>query len=323
MITLSDIFIGNFQQTQGFGERPDYYKQFGLAGHEGLDFGTPNGTPIISATDGVVVRDFDDPVSGKAYGIYVAIWDKVQGCTTYYCHLQNNVVSVGQAVVRGQLIGYSNNTGNSSRPHLHFNLCKTDEKGNKTNTTNGYFGFINPNDKRIVAWDIKDPKKPVEPPAITKPSFPPINNAGWLQNMFGELGIDITKTEGEVRGRVQEMIDGYKKYQELESRITKMSKDLAFSAGQAAQFETELSLAKGEINTLTKSLQEAREAITARDSEVSRLTQAVEKLNQAIDPETRVVIPKEEYVRLIAKKNLDRFTKMELLQEVIRRFWKR
>lgn len=148
-------------------------------------------------------------------------------------------------------------------------------------------------------------------------------NNDWLKGMFGELGIDVSRTEGEVRGRVQEVIDGYKKYQELESRITKMSKDLAFSAGQAAQFETELVLARGEINTISKALQEAREAITARDTEVSRLTQAVEKLNQTVDPETKVVLAKDEYVRLIAKKNLDRFTKMELIQEIIHRVFKR
>lgn len=169
-IQLSDCFIGNFPETQGFGARPDYYKQFGLNGHEGIDFGLPVGTPVIAATNGVVSRDTDDPIQGKNYGINVVLWDTEQLCLTYYCHLSSNVVSVGQKIVAGQLLGYSGNTGNTTGPHLHFNLAKTDASGNRLNQTNGYLGFINPDDKRIAQWNIKNPTKPTEPPPITVPT---------------------------------------------------------------------------------------------------------------------------------------------------------
>ncbi len=186
-IQLSDIFVGDFPITQGFGNNPDYYKAFGLQAHEGVDFGTPNGTPIISATDGVVVRDLDDPKSGE-YGIHCVVWDKSQNCATWYCHLQENKVNIGQAVVKGQLLGYSNNTGNSTGPHLHFNLCKTDDLGNRINTDNGYKGFINSRDGRIAIWNITNPAKPVEPPSNITP--PPLVLAGDQTKVdLGSLGV--------------------------------------------------------------------------------------------------------------------------------------
>lgn len=177
MLKLGDCFIGNFRLSQGFGENPEYYKKFGLAGHEGLDFATPTGTPIVSATDGVVIRDLDNPVQGKNLGIYVTVWDKEQQCATYYCHLASNVVSVGQSVVKGQLLGFSDNTGNSTGPHLHFSLVKTDDKGNRINTDNGYGGFINPNDKRIAEWEIKNLTEPVKPSEIVVPAQPSVDEA--------------------------------------------------------------------------------------------------------------------------------------------------
>lgn len=213
MITLGDCYIGNFPQTQDFGERPNYYKQFGLSGHEGIDIGCPEGTPIVSATDGVIIRDIDDPVVGKNYGVNVVVWDKNQLCATYYCHLRNNVVSVGQAVIKGQLLGYSDTTGNTTGPHLHFNLCKTDAQGNRLNQDNGYFGFINPNDKRIVTWDIKNPTKPMEPPVITQPVAIPVNPDQVKVDIGGAFGVmevqavrstlnDLLKTKSDLESKL-------------------------------------------------------------------------------------------------------------------------
>lgn len=167
-IKLSDIFVGNFPAGQKFGARPEYYKQFGFAGHEGVDWPMPEGTPIVSATDGVVVRDIDDPKSG-GYGVYVVVWDKSQNCATYYCHLTKNEVVTGQSVIKGQLLGYAGSTGNSTGSHLHFNLCRTNDRGERINTDNGYKGFINPLDGRIVEWEIKNLTAPVSPPPVAVP----------------------------------------------------------------------------------------------------------------------------------------------------------
>jgi len=135
-------FDGSYPVTQKFGANPTYYKQFGFDGHEGEDFGTPNGVKILACAKGKVVRRND--VKDGAYGIYVVVWHEELLLATWYCHLQSNVVSIGDTVTEGQLIAYSDNTGNTTGPHLHLNLCQTDKNGYRINQDNGYKGFIDP-----------------------------------------------------------------------------------------------------------------------------------------------------------------------------------
>ena len=107
--------------TQTFGENPDFYKQWGYAGHNGVDFGIPNGTPILAAADGTVDKvGFED----NGYGNFVKM-SHMDGATkyyTYYAHLQSTSVSNGQKIKAGTVIGLSNNTGASTGPHLHFGI---------------------------------------------------------------------------------------------------------------------------------------------------------------------------------------------------------
>lgn len=148
---LSDIFEGNYPITQKYGERPAYYKQFNLAGHEGIDFKTPIGTDILSPFDGKIIRDIDDPKSG-AYGNYLVDWDQKQKCAVWFCHLSVNFVKIGDVVKKGQVLGRTGNTGNSTGPHLHFNFVETDAVGNRLNLKNGYQGFLNSLDPKLVQW---------------------------------------------------------------------------------------------------------------------------------------------------------------------------
>lgn len=145
--------------------------------------------------------------------------------------------------------------------------------------------------------------------------------AAWLNQMFVELGIDLTKTEGEVRGRVQEVIDGYKNFQDLEKQIDRLKKDLAFQSGQAAEFEKRLEISEGTIKDLRDSLQEARDGNVTRDTQISKLQSQIAALEKAVDPETKVVISKEEYARLTANRTLDKFKSTELITEVIKRIF--
>ena len=107
--------------TQTFGENPDFYKQWGYAGHNGVDFGIPNGTPILAAADGTVDKvGFED----NGYGNFVKM-SHMDGATkyyTYYAHLQSTSVSNGQKIKAGTVLGLSNNTGASTGPHLHFGI---------------------------------------------------------------------------------------------------------------------------------------------------------------------------------------------------------
>jgi hypothetical protein len=107
--------------TQLFGENPQFYAKWGYAGHNGVDFGIPNGTPVKAAADGTV-----DKVSFEegGYGKYVKIRHSDGSTTyyTYYAHLMSTDVSAGSPVTAGKVIGHSNNTGASTGPHLHFGM---------------------------------------------------------------------------------------------------------------------------------------------------------------------------------------------------------
>lgn len=110
--------------TQRFGERPEYYKNYGFPGHEGVDVRAPLGTEIYAAAGGVVEAVTDKRADGRdsAYGWYVRLRHE-RGYNTLYAHLAPNPpVKPGQIVTAGDVIGYSGNTGRSSGPHLHLSL---------------------------------------------------------------------------------------------------------------------------------------------------------------------------------------------------------
>ncbi|CAN5209371.1 hypothetical protein BH24PSE2_BH24PSE2_02080 [soil metagenome] len=109
--------------------------------HNGLekftvDFDVPIGTPVHAAREGVVVRveeSNDRSCFGDGCGRhanYIVILHP-DGTTGEYYHLDRNgaLVEVGETVRRGQPIGLSGNTGNSTMPHLHFGVYRADDWG--------------------------------------------------------------------------------------------------------------------------------------------------------------------------------------------------
>ncbi|MEZ5118816.1 MAG: M23 family metallopeptidase [Candidatus Nanopelagicales bacterium] len=87
--------------------------------HTGLDFATASGTPVLSALAGEVVQAGWD----GAYGNRIIVRHD-NGVKTLYAHLSSTSVNVGDKVTRGQRIGAVGTTGNSSGPHLHFEVIK-------------------------------------------------------------------------------------------------------------------------------------------------------------------------------------------------------
>ncbi len=85
--------------------------------HEGIDIAVGSGTPVVAAASGTVI------VAGwlGGYGNLVVV-DHGNGIATAYGHNTNVTVSIGQSVAQGQLIAYSGNTGNSTGPHVHFEV---------------------------------------------------------------------------------------------------------------------------------------------------------------------------------------------------------
>lgn len=89
--------------------------------HGGTDFSVPLNSPVYSTCDGEVVAVTSLTTS---YGKHIKIKASVNGSTVYmrYCHLNSFAVSVGNKVSAGQLIAYSGSTGNSTGPHLHYEV---------------------------------------------------------------------------------------------------------------------------------------------------------------------------------------------------------
>ncbi|MGC5030120.1 M23 family metallopeptidase [Micromonospora sp. DT229] len=86
--------------------------------HAGIDFALPAGTPVRAAFGGTVTKAGD---VGDGYGISVVI-DHGNGYLTHYAHLSTTRVSVGEKVSTGQTIGLEGSTGDSTGPHLHFEV---------------------------------------------------------------------------------------------------------------------------------------------------------------------------------------------------------
>ncbi len=106
--------------TQPFGVNPDNYREYGLAGHEGVDIAAPIGSRIVAVAPGTVklVQPTD---AGHPYGIHVRL-SHSDGYETIYAHLQSAAVIPGQRVDAGQLLGLADSTGNARGDHLHLTL---------------------------------------------------------------------------------------------------------------------------------------------------------------------------------------------------------
>ena len=97
--------------------------------HSGQDFAVPSGTQVVAAHGGTVVKAGGNGAGdGPAYGNAVVI-KHGNGTYSQYAHLSKVTVHVGQIVKTGQEIAKSGNTGNSSGPHLHFEIRTTPNYG--------------------------------------------------------------------------------------------------------------------------------------------------------------------------------------------------
>jgi murein DD-endopeptidase MepM/ murein hydrolase activator NlpD len=86
--------------------------------HTGIDMVEPFGSPVFAADDGVVALVGS---SSQGYGNYVVIAHS-GGLDTLYGHLSTTLVKVGQQVTQGTPVGLEGSSGNSTGPHLHFEL---------------------------------------------------------------------------------------------------------------------------------------------------------------------------------------------------------
>jgi hypothetical protein len=164
---LSFPFCGSVPPSLSFNQIPDNeqikqkFTEWGIVGHNGLDFPFSEGTEILTCDGGKVIQAGD---SGD-YGVCVTVqhsWGQ-----SVYAHLKETKVTVDQEVKASDLIGLSGQTGSAFGPHLHFAI-----KPNNPNESNGYLGFIDPAPYLKNTVSSPAPSIPSDPPI---PSVPPIS----------------------------------------------------------------------------------------------------------------------------------------------------
>lgn len=90
--------------------------------HEGVDIRAAEGTPIFAIADGVVTKAAPDSKGVDKGGGHMVFVDFGNGIEGRYMHLSSYGVQLGDKVKAGQVLGFTGNTGESTTPHLHFEL---------------------------------------------------------------------------------------------------------------------------------------------------------------------------------------------------------
>jgi hypothetical protein len=153
MILLRPVPL-QFHISQHFGENPDIYPL--TNGHNGVDFGLPEGNLVMAAADGVVTRaELDtetaaNPERGYGYNVRILHPD---GSTTIYAHFQKDsfMVATGDNVTMGTHLGRSGDTGFSTAPHLHFEVRRGVAATSAINPEPFFVNEIPPRDKLFIA----------------------------------------------------------------------------------------------------------------------------------------------------------------------------
>ena len=113
--------------TQLFGKTEAGKRLYANGTHNGVDFRASIGTSVKAMADGAVlgIGDTDITCSGASFGKFIFIKYN-NGLSSTYGHLSLIKVYSGQQISRGEVIGYSGNTGYSTGPHLHVSVYASD-----------------------------------------------------------------------------------------------------------------------------------------------------------------------------------------------------
>jgi uncharacterized coiled-coil protein SlyX len=231
------LFNSKYRVTQEFSKNPDYYDDFGLKGHEGIDLvPTTSDWTVKSLEDGVVVKDEDNAKSG-AYGINVTVWHPKIKKATQYCHLSRNFVTIGQQVKKGQAIGDMGDTGNTRGAHVHLNLFEVDDNGIRLNRNNGYFGGIDP--KPFLEQLMNEPtEKQVTVGAST---FEELVSKSTKYDEFKAIGYDSVN-------KIKEKVEGLEStISTLDKTISNLNQLVSDKNASASKMQSELSSLKDQL----------------------------------------------------------------------------
>lgn len=190
---LDTFLIDGFYVTQNYFANKQYYAQFGLLGHEGVDLGHKNKlVKVRTPISGTAFVAWDE-----AYGWFAVIEDYKQGCGVYICHMVNPQVVSGEEVTAGDVIGEMDDTGNANGEHVHFNFIILNEQGsNKYRNKAQNYGYLDPRYPRDTGAPVKFAG--VEDYAIQwvlalDVPVPDPGNGGTMPNMY--KGYDLANPE--------------------------------------------------------------------------------------------------------------------------------
>lgn len=168
--------------------------------HAGTDFPIPLNTPVYSTCDGEVVAVTSLTTS---YGKHIKIRATVNGSTVYirYCHLNSFAVNVGDKVTSGQLIAYSGSTGNSTGPHLHYEVRNSNDRYGSSSNPN-----LNPRDYLPGTSYLFTSDKSTDVPSITIPSGSQTVSDGEyhiVSALDNNMGLDVEAASSDLCANIQ------------------------------------------------------------------------------------------------------------------------
>ena len=161
-------FSGNFPVTFSFGQQSDNeeikkkFREWGIIGHNGIDFGLSAGNEVFACESGKVIQSGDNGDFGTSITIQ-HFWGQ-----SIYGHLSETKVKENDEVKVNQVIGLSGSSGVAFGEHLHFAI-----KSNSPDLNNGYLGFIDPAPYLSLPSQKEEPKqKTPDPPPIVEQKPP-------------------------------------------------------------------------------------------------------------------------------------------------------
>jgi len=173
-------FSGNFSVTFAFGTQSDNkeikkkFQEWGIVGHNGIDFGLSAGNEVYPCDDGKIIQSGNNGDFGTSITIQHS-WGQ-----SIYGHLQETKVKVDDEIQVNKVIGLSGSSGAAFGEHLHFAI-----EPNNPDLNNGYLGFIDPAPYLSLPSQKEEPKQepqippveeqkpPEQPPKETKPPETP------------------------------------------------------------------------------------------------------------------------------------------------------
>lgn len=241
--------------TQIFGANPSSYAQFGLKGHNGIDFRAflPNGnrcysggqSEVFAPHDGIIL---ENTLDSGGFGNYVKIESEKEG--SVLAHFSSKcTLPVGTKVKQGQFIAYQGTTGNSTGIHLHWGYYKIPR-----DRTNGYNGYIN---QEGLYSDYKEEEQ-TESTTMTDDKKGRENGNKLFANIKGNINAKETPQDlaiwlqNDIDNVSNEINQCYKDKKGLENEVTTVNSLLDDKTADFKALQTVVSGLNKQITTLTE-----------------------------------------------------------------------